>query len=249
MAERQIPGGPYLVEDATRQAQIPGGPYVNVEVTSSGSQSLTATAYTNTSTFGTPTVGRGAVTLTPTKATNTSTFGTPVVGRGAVTLTATTFANINAFYTPSVEAPGALSPTLFENQNTFYGPVVSGGGRQQQVGGRARKYRRRYIVEVDGQDFAVESEEDARALLESAKETAQEVVEQAIVSAKAAPPTLKAPRIRVRGEVGPELQSLIAEVALVRQQIRDLYERARRDAEIAYLMQLDDDEEAISLLL
>ena len=106
-----------------------------------------------------------------------------------------------------------------------------------------------HVVEIDGQDFVVESPEEAASLLAVAKETAEEAVEQVfeapIVEGK---PAVKAPRIRVRGDVGPELTALVAEVSKVRNEIRAMYEQARRNAEIAYLMRLADDEEAIAVL-
>lgn len=91
-------------------------------------QSLTATRLTNTSTYGTAVVSRGAVSLSPTKYTNTNTFGTAVVGRGAVTLTATKFTNGSTFGT-AVVSRGAvtLTPTKVSNANTFGTATVSSG--------------------------------------------------------------------------------------------------------------------------
>lgn len=46
MAERQIPGGPFLNEVGAAQRQIPGGPFVNETVATGGPTVPTLTAST-----------------------------------------------------------------------------------------------------------------------------------------------------------------------------------------------------------
>ncbi len=116
-------------------------------------QALTATAATNSNSFGTAVVGRGAVALSPTrykdstdsfgpavvaqtgpqaltatKATNTSTFGTPVVGRGAVSLTAALVTDADTFGTPSIGRGAVnLTGTHYSDADSFGTPSVGRG--------------------------------------------------------------------------------------------------------------------------
>ena len=117
--------------------------------------------------------------------------------------------------------------------------------------------RRKYVVEIDGQDFEVESEQQAYALLDRAKTLAKkaaeakasEVIEKvkprAIRTRKAGRITLKAPDIGGPQELSAELQKAQAE-------IRQIYLDAAIVAELQLLLmlqQLNDDEEAILLLM
>jgi adhesin HecA-like repeat protein len=92
------------------------------------SQALTPSLFTNSNTFYTPTVAKGAVTLSPALFTNTNTFYSPDVttSGGVQTLTQTArFDNTNTFYSPTIRR--ILSPALYSNTNTFYGPTVTKG--------------------------------------------------------------------------------------------------------------------------
>ena len=116
--------------------------------------------------------------------------------------------------------------------------------------GRGRRTRRRYVVEIDGQEFVTDSIEQAQAHLDRAKalavrqaqERASEVVERAIAKARSIgpaavkPPVIKAPK---------ELQTQV-------EAIQQLYRDAALAAEIQVLMALQaemDDEETILLSL
>lgn len=122
---------------------------------------------------------------------------------------------------------------------------------KQKGAGKSRAKRKKYIVEIDGEDFHVESPAEAQRLLDRAREVAEEAVELVKEAPKKARPSLKSPRIRVRGE-GEDLQAIVSIVAKTRDDIRRLYRDASRTAEIAALLrkQLEDDEEdAITVLL
>jgi hypothetical protein len=124
-------------------------------------------------------------------------------------------------------------------------PASTGAGRKR------RRRKERLLVEIDGQDFEVESEAQAVALLERAKELA---VKQ-IAAARAAPvrvepgvarPVIKPPSIRTDSD---ELRPLVRQK---RAEIIALYDALLRDLEIQYLIakaQEADDEEALLRLL
>jgi hypothetical protein len=92
-------------------------------------QILTPSLYTNTNTFYTPTVTKGAVTLSPALFTNTNTFYSPDVTNtgGAQTLNPSLYTNTNTFYTPTVTSAKTLTPARYDNTNTFYTPTVTRG--------------------------------------------------------------------------------------------------------------------------
>lgn len=119
---------------------------------------------------------------------------------------------------------------------------------------KRKKYEKKYVVEVDGNEFVVETKEEAEELLAQAKQVAEELLADAQAAAekkKTALRTPKAPKIRVRGPVGDELNELVSVVSEGREAIRDLFE-AMRDQEIAYLIRKseeDDEEDAITALL
>jgi hypothetical protein len=146
---------------------------------------------------------------------------------------------------------------------TGFAPTVIGSGiipeRRSTGAGRA-KPRRRYLVEVDGQDRAVDSPEQARAVLAEIREQAEEAAETALQrAAKAerrkprkilqdARRLLVVPQITVEGD--PALQSIAANVE---QDIRALYESTLKAIEIGALMrrrqqQEDEDDEDVILL-
>lgn len=122
--------------------------------------------------------------------------------------------------------------------------VVSLGDEpvSENKGAGRRKRRKRYLVEIDGQDFEVSSLGEAEALLDRAKEVAAKAIEKASQApTRIAPgrPGISRPVIRT---AAPELRAAIQRAS---QEIGALYDSARRDLEIAALMakQIEDEEE------
>lgn len=124
-------------------------------------------------------------------------------------------------------------------------PVVEG----QKPAGRSRK---RYLVEIDGQDFPVDSPAHATALLERAREIAVEHAQR--LAAVAVPHATKIGRKPIPLPT-PSIRSPDAELnGVIReahQKFNELYRSAAIDAELAHLMQraIDDDEDDALLLL
>lgn len=92
-----------------------------------GGQTLAPSLLTNSQSFYTPTVTRGAVSLAPSLFTNTQTFYAATVSRGAVTLSPSLLTNSQSFPAATVTATCTLAPALLTNAQTFYGPTVSPG--------------------------------------------------------------------------------------------------------------------------
>lgn len=127
--------------------------------------------------------------------------------------------------------------------------------RAQQPAGRPRR-KRRYIVEIDGQEFEAESPAHAQAILERARELADKAAQSqadAVVArvtrkvrslGKVRPVALKAPEIRTDAPI--DLEPILAD-------LRAIYAQAAREAEIRLMMErqaaMDDEEDAITLLL
>ena len=118
-------GTAFAVEDGS-PTSWGGSPFL--VQSSAAAASLTATLFSETDTFGTAVVGRGAVALTPGLLTDGDSFGTAVVTVGAVALSPTQFSSTNTFGT-AVVGRGAvsLSPTLLSDGDTFGTPVVTAG--------------------------------------------------------------------------------------------------------------------------
>lgn len=112
---------------------------------------------------------------------------------------------------------------------------------------RRKRYQEKYLVEIDGVDFVVQSAEEAEALLAEARQTVEEAV-----AVPQAVQKIKAPKIRVRGPVTPDLSELVSIVKDAREAIRAIYEQAR-NAEIATLLRMkaedDDEDDALTVLL
>ena len=111
--------------------------------------------------------------------------------------------------------------------------------------------RKRYYVEIDGQEFPVANPTEALALLDRAKalaqrvapETAEKVVAKAIRKAQA--PKVKTPAIKASPEIAKDVEP-------AKQDIERIYRDAAMAAEIRLLMELraeQDDEEALLLLI
>jgi hypothetical protein len=109
------------------------------------------------------------------------------------------------------------------------------------------KRRRKYLVEIDGQDFEVSSPEEAATLLERAKAVTTQKIEEA--RSEGSPtrirPGIDRPRIRT---ADPELREVVTKA---REEITALYDEAVRDLEIRALMRKadEDEEEALIRLL
>lgn len=123
----------------------------------------------------------------------------------------------------------------------------------QTGGGRAARHvRHRYFIEIDGQHFPVDSEAEARELLERARAIAERQAEaKASVAVKRLKSKTRVPVVRVQPPVitaSPELHlaPLIAD-------IRRLYDTAAEIAELRLLLArqqaMDDDDEDVLLLI
>ena len=133
-------------------------------------------------------------------------------------------------------------------------------------GGKRERQRRRIVVEIDGEEFVVQSEAEARALLAQTQALAQQ---QATIAAKAALnrarklrrktgglrlPTMEVaiPEIRVRA---PEANPDIAAMFVASQRaIDETYLRAAQALEMAYLAKREyllgvDDDEVMTVLM
>lgn len=94
-----------------------------------GTQTLTATNYTNASTFGAHTVTPGAVTLTATLYVNPDTFGaaTVALSGGPQSLTATRYADPDTFGAATVAATYSLTATRYTDPDSFSAHTVTPG--------------------------------------------------------------------------------------------------------------------------
>lgn len=127
-----------------------------------------------------------------------------------------------------------------------------------QGAGRPRRQVRRVVVEIDGEDFIVNSEEEAIALLDKAKEEAEKAakvqIQRAAKAAERKPrkvisdarKTLVLPEIKA-----PGLEEYVSQVL---SEIRDSYSSAMRTIEVAALLRKrdrdeEDDEDVLMLML
>lgn len=125
--------------------------------------------------------------------------------------------------------------------------VVSLGAEPASATGAGRKRRRRkYIVEIDGQDFAVDTVDEAEELISKAKAIMETIVERARANVTVIQHGIKLPQIRT-----PDA-ALVPVVQKARKELRSIYDEVKRDLEIRYLFakaQEDEDEEIIRLLM
>ena len=124
------------------------------------------------------------------------------------------------------------------NAETGAAPVVT---QTQKGAGRSRRRHRRYFVEIDGQEFDVNSPEEAKQLLDKAKSLAEQVVTSARNSITVKP-GLKVPQIRTPNK------ELVPVVQAARAEIRDLYAEFQRDLEIRMLLARADEEEEEAII-
>lgn len=245
-----VPAGSLSLTGFAPTVQVTSGSTILVPA---GALSLTGYAPTvvNPNTVAVP---AGSITLTgyaPTVVVRAD----QIVAVPAATLTLTGFAPGVAYTannTISVPA-GALSLT-------GYAPTVSNGEvvevKRQTGAGRPRR-RQRVVIAIDGEDFVVESEEEAGALLDQAKEAAQEKAEQAIKRAAAA--RKREPRkVLADARKALEVPTITAEgmsdyAAETVAAIEELYRSAMRTIEVAAMFSRrdrdeEDDEEVLLLL-
>jgi hypothetical protein len=112
----------------------------------------------------------------------------------------------------------------------------------QKPAGRKRR-RRRLLVEIDGQDFEVESVDEAVVLLDRAKEVAVAQIAQASAATVRVEHGIKRPSIRT------DYDALRPLVRQKRAEIVALYDALLRDLEIQYLMaQADEEDEEETLI-
>lgn len=247
-----------------------------------GSLTLTGNAPTVTATANKLiAVPAGALTLTG-FAPTVVTPRTVAVPAGALTLTA--FAptvRVGADKIVSVPTGSlsltALAPTVTTTANvsvsvpaaaltlTGYAPTVLASGVIPEPSsgptpaGRAKRVRRRYVVEIDGKDFEVGSPDEALDLLQKAKEQAEELAAKAVERASKAirRPTRKIISDAKRAMPVPDIVAPpeIADVAgAVLEQIRSIYADAMQSVEISALMakrdrEIEQDDEEVLLLL
>lgn len=159
---------------------------------------------------------------------------------------------------------GIISGTLaYTNANDTV--VASGSGGTEvasstptPAGRPARKRTRNYVVEIDGEDHIVGSVAEARALLDTVQEEAEQVAK---VAAERAAKASKKPirkvlhdarkALQVPQITAPKALAPIAEQALT--SVQSLYDSTMRDIEIAALFrraqaQEDDDEDVLMLM-
>lgn len=122
----------------------------------------------------------------------------------------------------------------------------------QTAAGKSRK-RRRLFVEIDGQQFEVESAQHAQAILERAKALAVQAAEEAATeiavkrkpTAKVAAVKIEAPKIKA----SPELK---LNLAPIRNELAQVYDRVAMELELRLLLErqaAEDEEEAVFLLM
>lgn len=123
--------------------------------------------------------------------------------------------------------------------------------------GRPRRTRQRVVVEIDGEDFIAESSEEAQAILDQAKEAAEEKAKVAIERATKARnrPTRKVmadarKALELPAISAPDLGGYAEEIS---RQIEDIYQSAIQTIEVAALLRKreleeEDDEDILMLL-
>ena len=133
-------------------------------------------------------------------------------------------------------------------------PETSGGGIPRRL-----RRRQRYVVEIDGEEFVVDTPDQALELLNKAKQEAKELAEKAVKRAAAATkrPTRKVIADARRALSTPEIKAppeLMDVAASVMESIQATYKEALQAVEIAAWMakrdaDIERDDEDILLLL
>lgn len=158
-------------------------------------------------------------------------------GVGFVVQVATAYSNVVALGDIISQSPAAGAEV--PEGSTVIITVSLGPEPVTENKGAGRKRRRRYVVEIDGQDFEVSSPGEAADLLAKARQFTEQTLEKARSASIQVRPGIKRPVIRTRD---PELKPIVQQA---RQEITSLYDTAVRDLEIAALMakQIEDEEE------
>ena len=123
--------------------------------------------------------------------------------------------------------------------------------------GKPRRTRQRVVVEIDGDDFIAESPEEAQAILDQAKEAAEEKAKVAVERATKARnrPTRKVmadarKALELPAISAPDLGGYAEEIS---RQIEDIYQSAIQTIEVAALLRKreleEEDDEDILLLI
>lgn len=132
------------------------------------------------------------------------------------------------------DALGLFGPYTVTASNAF-GDTPSNAfdvevAKKDSGAGRPKRPRRRLLVEINGEDFEVSSEDEARILLAQARKIAQKAIEKARAAPVRVSSGIQRPRITT---AAPELRQVVAEA---RQDIVSLFDGLARDLEIAALM-------------
>ncbi len=120
--------------------------------------------------------------------------------------------------------------------------------------GRPKRRQRRLSVEIDGQEFEVGTEAEARALLERARTLAEQHAQQATQReqkrSRRRKQAVRTVSVPVISTPDPEIQPLVDSY---RADIEAIYQRMQRDAEIRELIRLkliqEDEDDALAALL
>jgi hypothetical protein len=144
-----------------------------------------------------------------------------------------------------------------ESSTVEQGTLGPTDGRMPEAGGskKGRKPPRRPMtMEIDGEVFAVNSREEALALLEQAKKAAEENAAQAVERAAKAEkrPTRKVLKDAREALQEPEIlasEDLAAEAEAVKAEIDAMYKDAMVKVEIAARLRRDEDDDEAALLL
>src|SRR6187399_2834123 len=102
-----------------------------------------------------------------------------------------------AFQQPGFQTLGAVTPT----------PTPGSFNIRNPAGGKSKRKKQRSVVEIDGEQFIVNSEAEAQALLEQARELAEP---QAVVAAKSA--LNKARKVKRKTGTMPTLEVAVPEI-------------------------------------
>lgn len=100
--------------------------FFTFSTTTSSSQTLTPTLFTNTNTFYSPSANTGTVSLQPSVFNNTSSFYTPTVATSN-NLQADLLTNTQTFYNQTVTTSNTLQADVLSNTNSFYSHTLAGG--------------------------------------------------------------------------------------------------------------------------
>jgi hypothetical protein len=154
-------------------------------------------------------------------------------------------------YSSTVQAGDIISQTPAAGVEAVEGSVVfivvSLGDEpiSENKGAGKRRRRKKYLVEIDGQDFEVSSPSEAIELLARAKTVATQAIEKASKAPTRVGPGIDRPRIRTSD---PELKPVVHRAQA---ELTKIYDSAIRDLEIAALMRKadEDEEEALIRLL